>query len=175
MAVKRSYMGDVAPDRHRNPKAAACAQLKDAFAWFSKAARYNRIAYQVAWISSLVLSAAVTLAAALDSPAAATALLGAAVVVIQGLQRGFRWSDNYYHYRAAAEELRAAAMAFDSHTAPFDGPDAHKQLSSIVQNVVRTEQKAWLELRMADALAQDIVKQKTRQNADSPAVSSTGS
>lgn len=147
------FMGNALPDLVDGTQSELHAwdQLRGTFAWFSRSAAQNRIKYQASWIATLVLGVGVTTTAASGGPAQLGAALGAAIVLVEGMQRGFHWSDHYYQYRGATEELRRAAMTFDGHLAPFDGPERDKALTTLVIDVLRSENKAWLAVHVQDA------------------------
>lgn len=76
------------------------------FAYFSRGARLNRIAYQTSKIAAIIVAAAVTICAALSVAAWVTASLGGVVVVIQGLQQLFQWQMNWITARQSSETMR---------------------------------------------------------------------
>ena len=102
-------------------------------------ARKNRLAYQLAKVATLLLAAAVTVLAAIGAPAALSASLAAAIVVVEGLQQLFQWHANWIAYRASAETLRRHAFAYAARTPPYDADDRADRLANALGELTERE------------------------------------
>jgi Protein of unknown function (DUF4231) len=142
------WMGDELPDP-TDPdisESASWASFRDQFAVYSRGARVNRVAYQVARIVSLTAAAAVTVSAGLSAPAWVTASLGGLIVVIEGLQQLFQWHENWIAYRQAAETMRQHAIDFEAGVSPYDSRVMHDRLSRLAltrRDVALRESGGW--------------------------------
>ncbi|MGZ5416242.1 MAG: DUF4231 domain-containing protein [Nocardioides sp.] len=113
------------------------------FEWYSRGATYNRVAYQVGRVATLLLAAAVTVLAATGAPAALSASLAAAIVVIEGVQQLFQWHRNWISYRASAETLRTHAFAYAARIAPYDGEGRAGRLAAKLSELTERENVDW--------------------------------
>lgn len=113
------------------------------FELYSRGATRNRVAYQIGRVATLLLAAAVTVLAAVGAPAALSASLAAAIVVIEGMQQLFQWHQNWISYRASAETLRRHAFAYAARTAPYDGEDRAGRLAAMLTELTERENVDW--------------------------------
>ena len=113
------------------------------FSSYSRGATYNRLAYQIARVATLLLAAAVTVLAAASAPAPLSASLAAAIVVVEGAQQLFQWHRNWISYRASAETLRRHAFAYAARTAPYDGEDRADRLAAMLRELTERETVDW--------------------------------
>ena len=148
MGTNPGWMADELPDP-TDPEiseSASWASFRDQFSVYSRGARVNRVAYQVARIVSLTAAATVTVSAGLSAPAWVTASLGALIVVIEGLQQLFQWHENWIAYRQATETMRQHAIDFVSAVEPYDSADVGDRLSRLAlmrRDVALRESGGW--------------------------------
>lgn len=120
-------------------------ELDSFFSWYSRAATRARVAYQSLKVVTLLLAAAVTVMAASSAPAVLTACLGAAIVVVEGIQQLFKFHTNWLRYRVVTETLREHGLLYLAHLAPYDSgaAAAQGQLCSLLRSVIEDERKQW--------------------------------
>ena len=148
MASEPDWMGDALPDPPDTALATHPVWLayRSQFAAYSRGARTNRIAYQVTRAVALVIAAAVTVSAGVGGPALLTAGLGAAIVVLEGLQQLFQWHVGWIAYRQAAESMRQHALDFLAGVgryAPADPVARMAALARVRRDVALAENWAW--------------------------------
>lgn len=137
-------LGDELPrPDFEEPPGLAWRQLAAYFRAYSRGATYNRLAYQVSRVATLLLAATVTVLAAIEAPAALSASLAALIVVIEGMQQLFQWHANWLSYRVSAETLRRHAFAYAARTAPYDAGDRADRLASTLGDLVERENLGW--------------------------------
>ena len=144
MGTNPGWMADELPDP-TDPdisESASWASFRDQFAVYSRGARANRVAYQVARIVSLTAAAAVTVSAGLSAPAWVTASLGGLIVVIEGLQQLFQWHENWIAYRQATETMRQHAIDFAA-VSGVVGRDRLARLALLRRDVALRESGGW--------------------------------
>ena len=109
-------------------------------------ARTNRLAYQLTRALALVIAAAVTVSAGVAAPPLLTAGLGAAIVVLEGLQQLFQWHLGWIAYRRAAETMRQHALDFVAGVGPYASTDPAQRIAALAQarrDVALAENWAW--------------------------------
>jgi len=81
------------------------ARLESQIDWYDRYAGYALLGYRISRGSTLLFAAAIPVVAALDVSHATriTAVLGALVVVVEGLQQLFQWHHNWISRRATCE------------------------------------------------------------------------
>jgi hypothetical protein len=137
-------LGDELPaPSFEEPPGLVWREMAAYFASYSREARKNRLAYQLAKVATLLLAAAVTVLAAIGAPAAVSASLAAAIVVVEGLQQLFQWHANWIAYRASAETLRRHAFAYAARTPPYDADDRADRLANALGQLTERENLGW--------------------------------
>jgi Protein of unknown function (DUF4231) len=87
--------------------------------WYHRAASRSRVAYLTLRLVAIAGGAAVIVLAAVSAPAAPTASVAGAIVVMEGAQQLFQFHPNWITYRATADELRRQAFAYVARVGPF--------------------------------------------------------
>lgn len=114
------------------------------FRWYDKSATNSRLAYQGLKLVTLLLGGAVTVLAAIGSPAAVTASLAAAIVASEGIQQLFQLQTNWILYRAGAESLRHHAFLYAARAQPYDDPTTRRdRLADTLRTITTTENTKW--------------------------------
>jgi len=119
-------------------------QLVAQFRWYDQAAGRARVAYLTLKVVALVLSAVVTVLAAVGAFRALTAGLAAGVVVLEGVQQVFQLHPNWISYRSSAETLRQHAVLFVAAVAPYDDPGTRRnRVADLLSSVTAAETASW--------------------------------
>ena len=128
-------------------------ELKDQFYWYDRRAKGNHTVFSLLKILTLVLGGAVTVLAALNSSAALTASLAAAIVVAEGIQQLFALQKVWLDYQDTALELRGLAMSYFLQEKPKNTDEAKarlRQLGQDTQTILDKEASHWKGLRSRD-------------------------
>ncbi|WP_345712363.1 DUF4231 domain-containing protein [Kineococcus glutinatus] len=113
--------------------------------WYSRAARRNRVAYQVFKVAALVVGAVVPVLAATGARPWLTATVAAAVVACEALQQLFQFHENWISYRTAAEQLRQEGFGYAAHVAPYDDPATRDaRLAQVMRETTSGEGARWV-------------------------------
>lgn len=119
-------------------------ELEAYLKYYNHAAGRARLSFYILKVLSLSAGAAVTVLAAISAPAALTAGVGAAIVVLEGAQQLFQFHPNWISYRAAAETLRQHAFQYIADVKPYDDPATRRdQLASTLQGITANEVGTW--------------------------------
>jgi hypothetical protein len=133
-----------APPFPDEAKSVAWTTLEAHFAWYNRQARRCRTAYHALKVLQLLLAASVPVAAALAAPVGVTAVLGAAIVVLEGVQQLFQLHSNWISYRATAESLRREALLYSTPADPYvDATTRQQLLAQRLALVISDENAGW--------------------------------
>lgn len=121
-------------------------ELAAQFAWFDRRAYGNGHTYFFIKALTLLLGGAVTVLAALHSPAALTASLAATIVAAEGIQHLFNMQKVWLDYQRTALALRRLAMSYVMHEKPYgtENKDRLKDLHNETQRILDEEASNWL-------------------------------
>jgi len=138
---------DEAPTRRLtviDPATLVLTRLDEQLLWYSRAARRTRVWYQVLKILQLVLAAGVPLAVAVGWPGGVTGALGAAVVVLEGVQQLFQFQANWVRYSSARSGLERQKFLFLAQAGEYGDDATRVQLLALrTEDVVRSETSTW--------------------------------
>lgn len=123
------------------------ARLEDQLDWYDRKGFAAQQAYKRTKVVQLVLAAGVPLAVAVSAPGAVTASLGAAVVVLEGVQQLFQWQTNWVLYRFTHETLKHEKYLYLAQAGPYSGPERHRVLAERIEGLVSQEHAKWTEGR----------------------------
>jgi uncharacterized protein DUF4231 len=76
-----------------------------------------------------------------------TASIGAAAVLLEGLQQLNQWQHNWITYRSTCEALRHEKYSFIARSGSYDGMDGSQAMKALVERVeslVSTEHAKWI-------------------------------
>lgn len=136
-------MGDELPDPAEGAGEPVWLQYRAQFHDYARAARHNRVRYQVSQAAIIVAASAITVVAAFSADARPAAVLGALVAVLGGLQQLGRWQAQWVDYRRAAEEMRRHGFAYVARTAPYAGEGRRELLAQHRRDVALGENRGW--------------------------------
>ncbi|MGR6967974.1 DUF4231 domain-containing protein [Geodermatophilus sp. URMC 61] len=122
-------------------------RLQDQLAWYDRKSGAAQRAYKRVKIAQLLLAAAVPVAVAARLPGVVTALLGALVVVLEGVQQLYQWQTNWVLYRATNEALQHEKFLYLAGAGPYSGPQPRRVLAERVEGLVSQEHAKWTEGR----------------------------
>jgi hypothetical protein len=119
-------------------------ELQNRFAWYDRAAKRNRTAYQALKVVFLLASSSVTVLAAFSVNAVLTAILAGGLIVVEGVQQLFRFHANWIAYRGTAETLRAHTFAYVLRIDPYDEARSRRsRMATFLRDLALRENSSW--------------------------------
>ena len=94
-------------------------RLNDQLGWYDRRAKDHQRWYQRLKVAQIVTAAAIPVVAAFGGGADVAGLLGALVVVVEGLQQLFQFQQNWLRYRSAAQALEAEKHLYLASAGPY--------------------------------------------------------
>ncbi|NMO93522.1 DUF4231 domain-containing protein [Actinomycetospora sp. TBRC 11914] len=125
-------------------------RLEDQLRWYSQASRRAKSSFQRLKVAELIVGATVPVVAALQVPAAITAVLAALVVIAEGVQQLFGWQRDWLGYRGVLQSLKREKFLFLAHAGPYTGPDRTGVLAARIETLMAQEHSSWTENHDAD-------------------------
>ncbi len=122
-------------------------RLEDQLAWYDRKGVVAQQAYKRIKLGQLVVGATVPVVAALQAPAAVTAVLAAVVVIAKGAQQLYQWQTNWVLYRATAEALKHEKFLYLAAAGPYGTDDRRRVLAERLEGLVSQEHARWTEAR----------------------------
>jgi hypothetical protein len=104
-------------------------RLEDQIGWYDRKSAQNQRWFKTFKALQLIAAAAVPVAAAIGVRAAVLAALGAAVVVLEGLQQLNQYQQNWTAYRSTAEALKHEKYLFLALAGPYAGASAPQRIA----------------------------------------------
>jgi len=125
-------------------------RLEDQLAWYDRKSVAAQQAYNRIKLVQLAVGATVPVVAALQAPAAVTAILAAVVVVAEGVQQLYQWQTTWVLYRATAEALKHEKFLYLAAAGPYGTVDRRRVLAERLEGLVSQEHARWTEARERD-------------------------
>jgi hypothetical protein len=133
-----------APDA-ASPPSPAWERLEDQLGWYDRNSARCKRGFHSLKVAQIVVAAAIPVIAALGATTAVAGVLGAVIVVLEGLQQLFQYQQNWTSYRATAESLKHEKYLYRSGAGPYGpGVDRDIVLAERVEARVSTEHTAWV-------------------------------
>jgi hypothetical protein len=140
-------------------------RLEDQIEWYDRTGGKAQRTYRRLKVIQVVVAAFIPflagfqdhLAALLDPrlallPAISIALLGVAVVVVEGLQHLNQYHQNWLSYRATCEALKHEKFLFLADAGPFrDAEDKRALLAERIEELIGKEHAQWVSVRARDS------------------------
>ncbi len=115
-----------------------------ALAWYDREASGNRHAYQALRLATIALAAAIPVLTTSHAPPLATAMVGAAIVVTEGVQQLFGFHERYVTFRGAWNALDRERRLYDSRAGRYaDNPTLQQTLAERVDDLLEEENSRW--------------------------------
>jgi Protein of unknown function (DUF4231) len=120
-------------------------RLEQQIRWYDR--KSNRAQRFYKWVKGgeFILGVCVPFTAKIDGTL--TAILGGAVVVLEGLQQINQWQHNWITYRSTCEALRHEKYTYLGRAGVYDGKsdeEARKILAERVESLISTEHAKWI-------------------------------
>jgi len=123
------------------------ARLEDQLDWYDRKSQAAQRAHKGVKVAQLLLAAGVPVSVASAAPDAVTALFGAVLVVLEGIQQLCQWHTNWVLYRSTAEALRHERFLYLAQAGPYSCADRHRVLAERLEGLVSQEHAQWTEGR----------------------------
>ncbi len=120
------------------------ARLEDQLGWYEGKSAHNRRWFLRLKVAQIVIAAAIPASVAAGVSAAVAGVMGATIVVFEGLQQLFQFQQNWVTYRGTAEALKHEKFLCAAGAGPYAGaarPDA--VLAERIEGLVSQENSAW--------------------------------
>jgi hypothetical protein len=96
-------------------------------------------------IIQLVAAASVSVAAVAGAGAVLSALIGAVILILEGVQALFGWQQNWVNYRNTAEALKSEQHLFAAEAGPYvRSTSPARLLAERVEGLLSTERSGWV-------------------------------
>jgi hypothetical protein len=127
----------------------AWMRLNDQLDWYDKKSGDNQKRYKQIKVAQLVLAGSIPVFALVGDTWGrwVTAILGASVAILEGLQQLGQYNNLWVSYRATAEQLKHEKYLFLAHSGPYKGLKEEGALSLLAERVeerVSTEHAKWV-------------------------------
>lgn len=121
----------------------ALAALARDIAWYDNHAKRGMAWYRALKLVQLVVAAAVPVGASLSAARALLAVLGAVIVVVEGVQQLFHFHDNWINYRSTCEALREEQRLYEAAAGPYTDGRRDELLAERTRDVIAQERARW--------------------------------
>jgi len=130
----------------------AWMRLNDQLDWYDKKSGDNQRRYKQIKVAQLVLAGSIPVFALVGDIWGrwVTAILGASVAILEGLQQLGQYNNLWVTYRATTEQLKHEKYLFLARSGPYHGleeQDALRLLAERVEERVSTEHAKWVSER----------------------------
>jgi hypothetical protein len=131
------------------------SRLEDEIRWYSrKSARCQRL-YKWLKFVEIVAAAAIPLLAGFDTPVEVLAVLGALIVVLEGLQHVNQYQSNWITYRSTCEALKHEKFLYLARAGPYEVERPHSLLAERIESLISQEHAKWVSARKEPAKARE--------------------
>jgi uncharacterized protein DUF4231 len=122
-------------------------RLDDQINWYDKRSQEAQRRFKVMKGLVLVTAAAIPVVAAFEAPVYVAGVLGAVVVVLEGLLHAYQYHTNWLTYRSAAEALKREKYLYRARAdayAPSRSRDPLRLLARRIEGLISQEHGRWI-------------------------------
>jgi hypothetical protein len=124
-------------------------RLEAQITWYDRHAKSSQTWFKTLKVSQIILGGLVPVVAAAGGARWVLGALGAAVVIIEGVQQLFQFHKNWISYRATCEALRREQHFFDVGAGPYQlARDPGRLLAERLEQLVGRETSEWAAAEM---------------------------
>src|SRR5919197_5458241 len=135
---------EVAPGTITDPRRSSSWQrLEDQIQWYDRKSADAKRWYHRFKVTQILVAAAIPVTVAANADQVTAAVLGALIVVIEGLQQLFQFHANWTTYRSTCERLKHEKYLYEAGGGPYGGKDPDARLAERVEGLVSQEHAAW--------------------------------
>jgi uncharacterized protein DUF4231 len=131
------------------PSGPAWERLEQRLEWYDEHSGHHRRWFVSLKVTQIVVAAAIPATAAAGGSAAVAGVLGAVVVVLEGIQQLFQFQQNWVAYRGAAEALERERALFLAGAGPYAVATGPREalLAERVESLIASEHSGWAAVR----------------------------
>lgn len=130
-------------------------RLENQIHWYSgKSTRSQRLFKWLKFVE-IVSGAAIPVLVAIGVSDVVAAVLGAVIVVLEGLQHVNQYQSNWVSYRSTAEALKHEKFLYLGRAGPYTTASAHALLAERIEGLISQENAKWISTREEPTHAQE--------------------
>jgi hypothetical protein len=129
-------------------------RLEDQSNWYERKSSSNQHFYKWLKLLEIVLAASIPVVATANASRTVLAVLGALVVVLEGVQHLFQFHANWIAYRSTAEQLTHERFLYTAHAGPYAGSNRDMVLARRVEGLVSQEHARWTSTQAEEQAAE---------------------
>lgn len=114
--------------------------------FYDRSARRAKFWYQSLRVLTMVLAATIPVVAAFDAPTVISAILGSAIVAIEGFQQLFQFHEQWVGYRKTWNALDQERRLYGLAAGPYAGGNVRATLSERMTAILSAENTDWVAL-----------------------------
>jgi hypothetical protein len=123
-------------------------RLEDQIAWYDTKSQANQRQFKWLKVAQMGSAGAVPVVAAVGTPAAVAAALGALVVLLEGFQQLNQYQQNWITYRSTCEALKHEKYLYLAKAGPYGAAvDARALLAERIEGLISQEHAKWISAR----------------------------
>jgi hypothetical protein len=120
-------------------------RLEDQINWYDKRSQQTQRRFKVMKGLVLAIAAAIPVVAAFEAPVYVAGVLGAVVVVLEGLQHAYQYHTRWLTYRSAAEALKREKYLYLARADVYSrSRDPLKLLARRIEGLISQEHGRWV-------------------------------
>jgi hypothetical protein len=140
-------------------------RLEDQINWYDRKSARQKRYFNILKIVTIIAAAMIPLSAALPLEKSLTqpltAVLGAIIVVIEGIQQLYQLPTNWILYRSTCESLKHEKYLFLARAGPYGvAQNPHSLLAERIESLVSQEHAKWASMQQASAQPEPALKPK---------------
>ena len=125
-------------------------RLHDELSWYERASKRNQLGYKATKTTQIILAASIPIVALAGAAWSAwgSAILGAVIAILEGIQQLWQSNTLWIEYRSTAEHLKQDKHLFLALSGPYRGlevEEALKRLAERIEEHVSSEHSRWVE------------------------------
>jgi len=120
-------------------------RLEEQISWYDRKSGSAQKLYKYTKFAEFCFGALIPFTANIN--ATITAVLGGAIIILEGLQQINQWQNNWITYRSTCEALRHEKYSYMSRSGAFSNlsdDEAKKTLAERIESLISTEHAKWI-------------------------------
>jgi hypothetical protein len=119
-------------------------RLEEQIRWYDEHSAANQRRYKLCKYTEILAAAAIPAAAAIGTAAWVAAVLGALILLLEGIQHLNQYQQNWITYRSTAEALKHEKYLYLAGAAQYSGDESLQRLAIRIEGLVSQEHAAWV-------------------------------
>lgn len=126
-------------------------RLDEEIEWYDRKSGRCQLLYKWLKFVEVTAAAVIPVSAAFKAPVAVAAVLGALIVVLEGLQHVNQYHTNWTAYRATCEALKHEKYLYLAAAGPYTTGARHTLLAERIEGLISQENAKWVATRTEPA------------------------